>query len=70
MEEGGVTSTALAKRLDLVPSAVSRWRNGKVRPDHLYRLVIERMFGIPALEWLTAEEQSVVARAKPFDAAA
>lgn len=53
----------LARRLGIDPSAVSRWVSGKSSPDAHHRLAIERLFGIPQNDWLTAEERELIERA-------
>jgi transcriptional regulator with XRE-family HTH domain len=58
----GWSRSEFARRLHIDPSAVSRWVSGKSSPDAHHRVVIERVFGIPQNEWLTADERELIER--------
>ena len=66
--------TEIAKALDVKASTVSRWVSGDARPDDgAMRTAIERLTGIPAVTWKTADERAaddaLVARAAAAGAA-
>ncbi len=56
---GGVTQVALAARLRVRQQMLSAWVNGKCRPEHHFRLALERETGIPANAWFTARERQI-----------
>ena len=62
-EPDGLSQTRLAARLGVSQPAVSEWIAGNTRPSAHLRTAIEMLVGIPAGEWMTAEERSVVAEA-------
>lgn len=49
--------TMIARALGITQPAVSNWLRGVSRPEHVHRFALERLCGIPALDWDTAEER-------------
>ena len=48
----------ISETLGVVPATVSRWMR-TTDPEPEYRLALERLYGIPANDWLTDEERVV-----------
>lgn len=68
MERYGLTGSAVALALGVTKGIVSQWRAGNSRPGHEMRLAIQRWSRgtIRALDWLTDDEQTMIAAVIPF----
>lgn len=47
---------AVAKAIGVSQVSVSKWASGAYRPTALPRRKLERIFGIPEADWMTADE--------------
>lgn len=54
-----MSQAELARRLGVSQPSVSEWTRCRSRPETHLRLAIERLLGIPAGDWMTADEQRV-----------
>lgn len=61
---GTVGQAALARSLSLNPNVVYAWKMGTKRPRPGNRRILERVYGIPAEAWWTAEERAWHARTR------
>lgn len=56
---GEYTAYGVAKALSTDPEAVARWSRGDQRPSAHYREALERLYSIPAVDWMTNEERVI-----------
>lgn len=56
---GSLTAYGVAKELTTDPEAVARWARGDQRPSAHYRAALERLHGIPAVDWMTEDERRI-----------
>lgn len=59
LEEKNLKQADLARALNVTPQSVSGWFRGVTKPDAVCALGIERVTGIPASEWMSAEQRVV-----------
>jgi transcriptional regulator with XRE-family HTH domain len=57
--EGELTAYGVAKALSTDPEAVARWARGDTRPSPHFRSALERLYGIPADDWMTEAERTI-----------
>jgi hypothetical protein len=50
--------TQVARALGISQPAVSNWLRGVSRPEHMHRVALERLCGVPAGDWDTDEERA------------
>lgn len=57
-QSGSVSRAAVGRRLGVTGQAVSAWARGLSRPQYWHRMALERLFGIPAVDWETNSERA------------
>lgn len=55
----GRSQSALARQLGVRQSSISGWVRGTSRPEHHYRLALQRMVGIDPAAWMTSDEARI-----------
>lgn len=58
LKEPGRTQARLARALKVSGPAVNAWIAGRTRPEAHLRRALDKLLGIPALEWDTDEERA------------
>lgn len=56
MREHGYNQPRFAKLLKLRQSTISNWLTRRSRPEPDHRLLLQRIVGIDANDWITADE--------------
>lgn len=56
MTEFVISQSKLATICGISQPSVQGWMTGVNRPDHHFRLAIERLYGIPSVDWMTDAE--------------
>lgn len=67
MKERGLSQSALANQLNITQNSVSLWVRGLSRPEPHHRIALETLLSIPASDWFTDEEASLIASVRPFE---
>lgn len=55
----GMTQRGFAEAIGTPHPVVNVWLTGKARPEHHFRLAIERLAGIRATDWFTPDEAAI-----------
>jgi ribosome-binding protein aMBF1 (putative translation factor) len=63
LDEPGRTQVMLARALKVSGPAVNAWVAGRTRPESHLRRALEKLLGIPALDWDTDAEREQYANA-------
>ena len=58
-----VSQGIVSRAIEVSQVSVSKWAKGTMRPTELSRRRLERLYGIPAGDWLTAAEFSALSEA-------
>lgn len=66
MRARGLSQTAVAASLKITQNSVSLWVRGLSRPEAHLRTALETVLGIPAADWLTDSEASILAEVRPI----
>lgn len=59
-----IAQGTIAQAIGVTVTSVSRWQNGRRRPDAMMREKIRRVYGIPFAAWLTPDEREFLVRAE------
>lgn len=58
------SQTELSKVLAVKQASVSAWAAGKSSPEHVSRVVLEVVLGIPSSDWFTEADQQRIQQAR------